>query len=46
LAGHVIRREIEGTIKRVIFIKPEGKRKKGRPRMRWLVGRIFWNLCV
>jgi hypothetical protein len=33
-AGHVIRRDNEEIIKRLIIVKPEGKRKKGRPRMR------------
>jgi hypothetical protein len=34
--GHVIRRENEGIIKRLMFVKPERKRKKGKPRMRWM----------
>jgi hypothetical protein len=33
-AGCVIRRENEGIIKRIMLVKPEVKRKKGRPRMR------------
>jgi hypothetical protein len=33
-AGHVIRRKIVEIIKRIMFVKPEGKRKKSRPRMR------------
>jgi hypothetical protein len=37
-AGHVIRRENEEIIKRLMIVKPEGKRKKGRPRMRWMDG--------
>jgi hypothetical protein len=37
-AGHAIRRENEEIIKRVIVVKPEGKNKKGRPRMRWVDG--------
>jgi hypothetical protein len=37
-AGHVIRRGNEKIIKRLIIVKPEGKRKKGRPRMRWIDG--------
>jgi hypothetical protein len=38
-AGHVIGRENEVIIKRLMIVKPEGKRKKGRPRMRWMVWR-------
>jgi hypothetical protein len=34
----VIRRENEETIKRLMIVKPEGKRKKGRPRIRWMDG--------
>jgi hypothetical protein len=37
-AGHAIRRENEELIKRLMIVKPEGKRKKGRPRMRWIDG--------
>jgi hypothetical protein len=38
-AGNVIRREIEEIIKKkIMLVKPEGKRKKGRPRMRWIDG--------
>jgi hypothetical protein len=37
-AGHDIRRENEEIIKRLMIVKPEGKRKKGRPRMRWIDG--------
>jgi hypothetical protein len=33
-----IRRENEEIIKRLMAVKPEGKRKKGRPRMRWMDG--------
>jgi hypothetical protein len=36
-AGHVIRRENE-IIKRIIIEKPEGKRKKSRPKMRKMDG--------
>jgi hypothetical protein len=28
----------EEIIKRLMIVKPEGKRKKGRPRMRWIDG--------
>jgi hypothetical protein len=38
-AGHVIRRQNEDFIKRIVVVKPEGKSKKGRPRMRWMVWR-------
>jgi cobyric acid synthase len=37
-AGHVIRREHEKIIKGLMIVKLEGKRKKGRPRMRWMDG--------
>jgi hypothetical protein len=37
-AGHVIRRENEEIIKVLMIVKPEEKRKKGRPRMRWMDG--------
>jgi hypothetical protein len=36
-AGHVTRREYE-IIKRIMLVKLEGKRKKGRQRMRWMDG--------
>jgi hypothetical protein len=35
-AGHVLRRENEDIIKRIMFVKAEGKRKKSRPRMSWM----------
>jgi hypothetical protein len=28
----------EEIIKTIMLVKPEGKRKKGRPRMRWIDG--------
>jgi hypothetical protein len=34
----VRRRENDEIIKRIMFVKPEGKRKKSRPRMRWTDG--------
>jgi hypothetical protein len=37
-AGHVIRRGNEEIMKRIILVKPERKRKKCRPRMRWMDG--------
>jgi hypothetical protein len=37
-AGHVIRRENEDIIKRLMIVKPEGKRKKGKPKMRCMDG--------
>jgi hypothetical protein len=36
-AGHVIMRENE-IIKRIMLVKSERKRKKGRPRMKWMDG--------
>jgi hypothetical protein len=37
-AGHVIRRENEEIVKRLMIVKPEGKRKKVRLRTRWTDG--------
>jgi hypothetical protein len=37
-ARHVIRRENQEIIKRLMIVEPEGKRKKGRPRIRWMDG--------
>jgi hypothetical protein len=37
-AGHVIRRENEEIINRIMLVKPEGKGKKSRPRMRGMDG--------
>jgi hypothetical protein len=37
-AGHVVGRENEGIIKRLMIVRLEGKRKKGRARKRWLDG--------
>ena len=34
--GHVIRREVESTLKVVMKLKMKGKRPRGRPRLRWL----------
>jgi hypothetical protein len=31
-------RENEEIMKRLMIVKPEGKRKKSRPRMRWIDG--------
>jgi hypothetical protein len=33
-----MRGENEGIIKRLMIVKPEGKRKRGRPKMRWMDG--------
>jgi hypothetical protein len=35
-AGHVIRTGNEEIVKRIMLIKPKGKLKEGRPRMRWM----------
>jgi hypothetical protein len=37
-AGHVKGRENEEIIKILMIVKQEEKRKKGRPRMRWMDG--------
>jgi hypothetical protein len=33
-------RENEEIIKRIMSVKPEVKRKKGRPRIRWMDGAV------
>jgi hypothetical protein len=37
-ARHVLRRDNEEIIERLMLVKREGKRKKGRPRMRYVDG--------
>jgi hypothetical protein len=37
-AGHVIRRENEDVIKRIMLVKPERKGKEHRTRIRWMDG--------
>jgi hypothetical protein len=39
LAEHVIKTEHKDIIKRIMLVKAEGKRKEGRPRIRWMVWR-------
>jgi hypothetical protein len=34
--GHVVRMSDDRTVKKVFVGKPDGKRKAGRPRLRWL----------
>ena len=34
--GHVVRMDQESTVKKIFESKPEGSRRMGRPRMRWL----------
>jgi hypothetical protein len=36
--GHIIKRENEEIIKRLMIAKPEGERKKGRAIMKWMDG--------
>jgi hypothetical protein len=35
-AGHVVRMSDDRTVKRVFVGKPDGRRKAGRPKLRWL----------
>jgi hypothetical protein len=39
----LLRRGNEEIIKTIMLIKPEGNRKKGRSRMRWLDGWMVWR---
>jgi hypothetical protein len=34
--GHVVRMDQGRTVKKILESKPEGSRRRGRPRMRWL----------
>jgi len=36
LIGHVVRMDQGRTVKKIFESKPEGSRRGGRPRMRWL----------
>jgi hypothetical protein len=36
LAGHLVRISDDGTVKKVFLRKPAGRRKAGRPKLRWL----------
>jgi hypothetical protein len=35
-AGHVVRLSDDRTVKKVFLGKPDGRRKAGRPKLRWL----------
>jgi hypothetical protein len=35
-AGYVVRMSDDGTVKKVFLGKPDGRRKAGRPKLRWL----------
>jgi hypothetical protein len=35
-AGHVVRMSDGGTVNKVFLGKPDGRRKVGRPKLRWL----------
>jgi hypothetical protein len=35
-AGHLVRMSDDKTVKKVLLEKPDGKRKVGRPKVRWL----------
>jgi hypothetical protein len=34
--GHIVRMEDNAPCKKITFSQPEGSRKKGRPKLRWL----------
>jgi hypothetical protein len=34
--GHLVRMEENSPCKKITFLQPEGSRKKGRPKLRWL----------
>jgi hypothetical protein len=34
--GHIVRMEDYAPCKKITFCQPEGSRKKGRPKLRWL----------
>ena len=34
--GHVARMDLERTVKKIFESKPEGSRRRGRSRLRWL----------
>jgi hypothetical protein len=34
--GHIVRKMVNSPCKKVTFSQPEGFRKKGRPKLRWL----------
>jgi hypothetical protein len=35
-AGHLVRMSDDRTVKKVFLLKPDGIRKAGRPKLRWL----------
>jgi hypothetical protein len=35
-AGHIVRKSDDKTVKIVFLGKPDGRRKAGRPKLRWL----------
>ena len=40
-AGHMVRMSDDRTIKKVFLGKPDGRRKAGRPKLRWTVLRMI-----
>jgi len=36
LAGYLVSKRDDGTVKKVFLRKPAGRRKAGRPKLRWL----------
>ena len=41
-AGHIIRMEDENPTKQLALLKPEGSRRIGRPKLRWMDG-VEWR---
>jgi hypothetical protein len=41
--GHVVRMDQKGTVKKILENIPEAKRRRGRPRLRWL--EVVEKLC-
>jgi hypothetical protein len=41
--GHVVRTDQGGTVKKILANIPEAKRRRGKPRLRWL--EVVEKLC-
>jgi hypothetical protein len=42
-AGHVARMKEKRNAYRILLIKPQGKRRPGRPRITWVDNEIAWG---